>query len=142
MDSSELAAVLSLSGVVITGLLTTLTAIRSGKDRRERGADRRRIEEETTDVILKRVRGELDRAYEVIDLKDRKIRQYARFISANRERFEQLGIEVPDLTGIDEMPTVREEARRVRFELDTAADDDREDDNLLYRDHTDPRDPT
>jgi hypothetical protein len=138
MESSELAAVLSLAGVLITGMLTTMTAIRSGKDRRERGADRRKIEEETTDVILKRVRGELDRAYEVIDMKDRKIRQYARFISINRERFESLGIEVPDLTGIDEGPTVREEARRVRFELDTAADDEREDDDLIHRDRDDP----
>lgn len=138
MDSSELAAVLSLSGVLITGLLTTLTAIRSGKDRRERGADRRKIEEETTDVILRRVRGELDRAYEVIDMKDRKLRQWARWVSENRERFEALGIEVPDLTGIDEGPTVREEARRVRFELDIAADDEAESDRLIRRDEQDP----
>jgi hypothetical protein len=132
MDNSELAAVFSLSGVVITALLTTLTAIRSGKDRRERTADRRRIEEETTDVILKRVRRELDRAYEVIDIKDRKLRLCTRFIHVNREQFATLGIEVPDLD-IDEGPTVRDEARRVRFEIDTAADDAREDD-LLDRD--------
>jgi hypothetical protein len=136
MDSSELAAILSLSGVVITGLLTALTAIRAGKDRRERNADRRKIEEETTDVILKRVRGELDRAYEVIDLKDRKLRQWQRFAYINRERFAELGIQVPDID-IDEGPTVRDEARRVRFELDTAADDEREDDALIRRDHSD-----
>lgn len=126
MDSSQLAAVLSLSGVVITGLLTALTAIRSGKDRRERNADRRRIEEDTTDVILKRVRGELDRAYEVIDIKDNKLRTYDRFFRVNRAKLEAAGFIVPDV-GIDEGPTMREVASRVRIEMDSAASDEDQD---------------
>jgi hypothetical protein len=132
-SSSQLAAVLSLSGVVITGLLTALTAIRSGKDKRERNADRRKIEEETTDVILKRVRRELDRAYEVIDIKDSKLRKYARFLAQNRSRFESLGIQVPDIDPDDDGPSLREEVRSIRVEVDQAVSDRRDEDDELIR---------
>jgi hypothetical protein len=121
--SSLVAAVLSLSGVVITGLLTTLTAIRSGKDRRARNSDRRMIEEETTDVILRRVRAELDRAYETIDIKDAQIRRYVRFVAANRVQFAALGIKVPEVDP-DEGPTLYEQGQRIRLEVDRAAADD------------------
>lgn len=134
MDStSQLAAILSLAGVVITGLLTALTAIRSGKDRRERSADRRKIEEETTDVILKRVRRELDRAYETIDIKDRQIRAFARFLASNRDRFISLGIRAPDIEP-DEGPFLRDDIQQIRVEVDRDADDERESDTLLDED--------
>ena len=134
MDSgSQIAAILSLAGVVITGLLTTLTAIRSGKDRRERNADRRKIEEETTDVILKRVRRELDAAYLSIDIKDRALRQYARFFRLNRERLELAGFTVPEIE-LDEGPVLSEQQQEVRVEIDRAAEDERESDKLLDED--------
>lgn len=142
-SSSEIAAILSLAGVVITGLLTTLTAIRSGKDKRERNADRRKIEEETTDVILKRVRKELDRAYEAIDTKDRLLRQYARWMKTNKPKFETLGIEVPDID-IDEGSLMRDNMHRVRVEIDQDEDrerrDDAEDDRLSRDDRRLERD--
>lgn len=142
-SSSQIAAVLSLAGVLITALLTTLTAIRSGKDKRERNADRRKIEEETTDVILKRVRKELDRAYEAIDLKDAQLRQYSRFMAMNREKFTSLGIRVPDVD-VDEGLRLRENMRRVRVEIDDderrVHDDDYEDDRLTEDDQRLERD--
>lgn len=134
MDTnSEIAGMLSLAGVIITALLTTLTAIRSGKDRRERNADRRKIEEETTDVILKRVRAELDRAYEMIDIKDSQLRKYSRFLAVNRARFETLGIAVPEIEP-DEGPSLREDISRIRVEVDREAADGRESDDLLDKD--------
>jgi hypothetical protein len=125
--SSEVAAILSLAGVVITGLLTALTAIRSGKDRRERNADRRKIEEETTDVILKRVRAELDRAYEAIDIKDAALRKYANFFRINARRLDEMGLRVPEVD-TDEGPRMREDMRRFRVELDQTAHEEAEDD--------------
>lgn len=95
MDASSTAAVVSGAGVVITALLTTFTAIRSGRDRRERETDRRRLEEQTTDAILDRVNKELTRAYKLIDKKDRQIRTFTLWIQANREKFERLDIDVP-----------------------------------------------
>jgi len=134
MDSgSQIAAILSLAGVVITGLLTTLTAIRSGKDRRERNADRRKIEEETTDVILKRVRRELDAAYLTIDIKDMALRQYSRFFRLNRAKLEADGYVVPDVE-VDEGPVLSAQQQQVRVEIDRAAADDREADDLIRED--------
>lgn len=126
-SSSQLAAILSLAGVVITGLLTALTAIRSGKDRRERTADRRKIEEETTDVILKRVRRELDRAYEAIDSKDEKLRVYDEFFTVNRIPLSRMGLKVPDVDIDDGPQRLREDMHRVRVEIDGEYDDERED---------------
>jgi hypothetical protein len=126
MDSGTVAAVLSVAGVVITGLLTALTAIRTGKDKRERNADRRKIEEETTDVILRRVRRELDRAYEMIDMKDRQLRSFKRWLDRNRDRFVQLGIDVPDIE-TDEGPSLRDDIGSLRVQIDRE-DDDRADD--------------
>jgi hypothetical protein len=123
--SSEVAAILSLAGVLITGLLTTLTAIRSGKDRRERNADRRKIEEETTDVILKRVRAELDRAYEAIDIKDLALRKYANFFRVNERRLYEIGLQVPEVD-TDEGPRMREDMHRFRVELDQSTEDESE----------------
>lgn len=126
MDSSVVAAILSVAGVIITSLLTLLTAIRSGKDQRERNADRRKIEEETTDVILKRVRRELDRAYEAIDIKDSKLRRFGRWVTDNRERFAELGIQPPDVD-IEEGPTnLREEIGTLRVKIDEEETYDRE----------------
>lgn len=134
MDGSgEVAAILSLAGVVITALLTTLAAVRSGKDRRERNADRRKIEEETTDVILKRVRRELDSAYLAIDQKDDELSIYREFFRRNRSRLEAMGLEVP-VVDIDRGPVLAEVAQRVRVEIDRDAADERESDTLLDED--------
>lgn len=139
MDASTAAAVLSLSGVVITGLLTALTAIRSGKDRRERNVDRRRIEEETTDVILKRVRRELDRAYEAIDLKDAALRKYAYFFQVNAGKLQELGMRVPDVDP-DVGPTrLRDDMSRIRVEIDRDAQDESRADHLVDEDRDDKR---
>jgi hypothetical protein len=121
MDSGTVAAVLSVAGVVITGLLTALTAFRTGKDKRERNADRRKIEEETTDVILKRVRKELDRAYETIDIKDRQLRGFKRWLDRNRDRFAQLGIIEPDIEP-DEGPSLRDDIGSLRVQIDREDD--------------------
>jgi hypothetical protein len=131
--SSMVAAILSLAGVLITGLLTALTAIRSGKDRSERATDRRKIEEETTDVILKRVRRELDRAYEAIDIKDGQIRTFTRWLDNNRNRFVALGIQLPDIEP-DEGPYLSEDIKHVREEIDRATLDELQSDDLLRRD--------
>lgn len=126
-SSSGLAAsALTLTGVVITALLATYTAVRSSKDRKERNTDRRKIEEETTDVILKRVRRELDRAYEALDLKDEKLRIYDRFFVDNRKTLSRMGLVVPDVD-IDEGPQrLRDDMRRVRVEIDGEYEDERD----------------
>lgn len=102
MDGSTTAAVVSGAGVIITALLTTFTAIRSGRDRRERETDRRKLEEQTTDAILERVNKELTRAYKLIDKKDRQIRTFTIWVNANRDLFTQLGIDVPSFMFDDE----------------------------------------
>lgn len=142
IDSSSTAVILSFAGVIITSLLTVLTAVLRNKDRQERNADRRKIEEETTDVILKRVRAELDRAYETIDIKDAQLHKYARFLAQNRVRFENLGIMVPDID-TDEGPSLYEKVQQVRVEIDRAAADDavcaqrKDDDDDRQRAHDD-----
>jgi hypothetical protein len=126
-SSSGLAAsALTLTGVVITALLATYTAVRSSKDRKERNTDRRKIEEETTDVILKRVRRELDRAYEALDAKDDKLRIYDKFFTDNRKTLSRMGLLVPDVD-IDEGPQrLRDDMRRVRVEIDGEYEDGRD----------------
>jgi hypothetical protein len=117
MDSSTTAAALTLGGVIITALLTVYAALRTGKDRMERNADRRKIEEETTDVILRRTRRELDRVYRLLDSRDEVIKQFHRFIRANREDFERCGISVPDFD-VDDDFSVLETAHEVRMVID------------------------
>lgn len=125
VESSGTATALSLAGIVITAGIALLTAWMQRKGRRERDSDRRKIEEETTEVILKRVRAELDRAYRVIDLKDSKLRTYSRFFYDNRSALADMNLRVPDVD-IDEGPLLREQMAQVRVEIDKAADDERE----------------
>lgn len=119
-DSSTIAAALSLTGVVITAGLAAFTAIRSGKDRMERNASRRRIEEETTDVILARTRRELDRVYRVLDARDETIRLLDRWMRKNKENFTKCGITVPDfdVSPIADNPSVTELVRQFRPVID------------------------
>jgi hypothetical protein len=124
-DSSTIAATLSLAGVVITGLLTAMTALRSGKDRMERNAARRQIEEETTDVILARTRRELDRVYGMLDARDMTIRELERWIRSNRDNFAQCGISVPDFDTPE--ASVREMVRQFRPVIDEEARKELED---------------
>lgn len=95
-DSGQLGVILTFAGVLITAVLAAFTALRTGKNSQERSSDRRKIEEETTDIVLKRVREELKRAYAVIDKKNRIIRrmrtELTQWIESNRDKFIELGI--------------------------------------------------
>lgn len=72
---------------VLTGVITPIILQRSLTK-----ATRRKMEEDTTDVILNRVRAELKRAYEIIDARDRRIRRYETWLRVNKEKFGALGI--------------------------------------------------
>lgn len=75
-----------LSGGIIQFLLQHLLT------KATRESTRRKMEEETTDAIIARVNSELERAYAIIDHRDRRIRRYERWLRQNKEKFKELGI--------------------------------------------------
>lgn len=96
MESGMGPAIASGVAVVISAALAVLSTWRSSRDKRERDADRGRIEEETTDIILARVQRELTRVYGVLDKRDRRIAQFMRWVHVNRDGFSDCGIDVPE----------------------------------------------
>lgn len=123
IGSSSVAVYVSFAGIIITALLTLLTAVLRNKDRRERNADRRKIEEETTDVILKRVRRELDSAYELLDEKDAALLGWQQWADENGPAFSRAGITRPRIR-MNHRP-ISETLTQVRRELDSDDDDDK-----------------
>jgi hypothetical protein len=121
-DNSVVAEIISGAGVVISAGLAAFSTIRNARDKGERAADRRNLEERTTDRILTRVYAELDRAYEFIDEQEMALQAVRDWIWANRAKFDQCGVTPAPRLNVSRA-SLRADVEKLRAEMADESDD-------------------